>query len=253
MIALLGNLSIDVLPRLAPRVGGGSFHGARALQRLRVPARVVARCAAGDREALLPPLVRLGTPVRFVSGTSTARFAFTYEGNGRTMRVDALGDAWAAEDIPPLPAARWAHVAPLLRHEFPASTLASLARRCRVSFDGQGLVRRPAVGPLTLDDDFDRDVLRHVWVLKLAEEEADVLGDVAALGVREVVVTSGSGGATVHVGGACEHVPARPLAGDPTGAGDAFATAYVVARNAGFAPVGAARRATAVVASLLAG
>jgi sugar/nucleoside kinase (ribokinase family) len=47
-------------------------------------------------------------------------------------------------------------------------------------------------------------------------------------------------------------VPARALPGDPTGAGDAFATSYIVARNAGFSPAGAARRATAVVASLLA-
>jgi sugar/nucleoside kinase (ribokinase family) len=38
---------------------------------------------------------------------------------------------------------------------------------------------------------------------------------------------------------------------DPTGAGDAYSTAYIVARSAGFAPVGAARRATAVVASML--
>ena len=94
-------------------------------------------------------------------------------------------------------------------------------------------------------------MLRHVWVLKLADDEAEIVGDLAALGVREILVTHGSRGSTVHVGGTSEFVPAHPLAGDPTGAGDAFATAYIVARNAGFAPVGAARRATAVVASLL--
>jgi sugar/nucleoside kinase (ribokinase family) len=216
-----------------------------------VPARVVARCATGDRDTLLPPLVRLGTPVRFVPGESTATFAFSYNGDRREMRIDALGDTWSPADLPALPATRWAHVAPLARHEFPAATLAALARRCRVSYDGQGLVRVPQVGPLQLDDDFDRDLLRHIWILKLAEEEAEVIGDIRALGVREIVVTSGSQGATVHVGGTSEEIRARPLPGDPTGAGDAFATSYVVARNAGFAPAGAARRATAVVASLL--
>ena len=251
MIALIGNLSLDALPGAAPRVGGGSYHGARALQRLRVPARVVARCALRDRDRLLPPLVRLGTPVRFVAGESTATFAFSYNGDRREMRVDALGDAWKPTDLPPLPSTRWAHVAPLSRHEFPAATLASLARRCRVSYDGQGLVRVPQVGPLQLDDDFDRDLLRHIWILKLAEEEAAVVGDPAALGVREVVVTNGSQGATIYVGGRREEIPARPLPGAPTGAGDAFATSYVVARNAGFGPAGAARRATAVVASLM--
>ena len=251
MIALIGNLSRDLVPGKPPQVGGGPFHGARALQRLRVPARVVARCASVDREALLPAVVRLGTPVRYVPGTSTATFAFSYNGDVRTMRIDALGDTWRPADLPALPATRWAHVAPLARGEFPAETLAALARRCRVSLDGQGLVRVPELGPLRLDGDFDQDVLRHVWVLKLAEEEAEAIGDVAALGVREVLVTSGSRGSTLYLGGRSEHIPARPLPTDPTGAGDAFATSYVVARNAGFSPAGAARRATAVVASLM--
>ena len=250
MIGLLGNLSLDVMPGQPPHVGGGPYHGARALQRLRVPARIVARCAATDRDRLLPPLVRLGTPVRYVPGTSTAEFAFSYDGDERTMEVNAIGDTWRPGDVPEL-RSRWIHIAPLSRAEWPAATLKALARRSRVSFDGQGLVRAARTGPLVLDDDFDRELLRYIWVLKLAEEEAEVLGDVRALGIREVVVTHGSRGSTVYCGGVAEHVKAHPLGHDPTGAGDAFATAYIVGRNAGFRPVGAARRATAVVASLL--
>ena len=253
MIALIGNLSRDLLPGAAPRVGGGSYHGARALQRLRVGARVVARCAVVDKAQLLPPLVRLGTPVRYVEGTTTATFEIAYDGDRRVMRVDALGDTWRPADVPPLPpAVRWVHVAPLFRSDFPAETLAAIAARRRLSLDGQGLVRAPELGSLRIDADFDPDVLRHVWVLKLADDEAEIIGDVAALPVREILVTHGSRGSTVHVGGRSEFVPAHPLPGDPTGAGDAFATAYLVGRSAGFSPVGAARRATAVVASLLA-
>jgi sugar/nucleoside kinase (ribokinase family) len=251
VIALIGNLSRDLLPGRPPRAGGGPFHGARALQRLRVPARLIARCAVEDREALFPSLVRLGTPARYVPGESTATFSFSYNGDVRTMAIDALGDVWRPTDVPELPSGRWVHVAPLARGEFPLETIAALARRRRVSLDGQGLVRVPKVGPLRLDDDFDREILRHVWVLKLADEEAEVLGDPAALGVREVLVTHGSRGSTVYHAGKQEFVPARPLGDDPTGAGDAFATAYIVGRNAGFQPPGAARRATAVVASML--
>jgi sugar/nucleoside kinase (ribokinase family) len=252
VIALIGNLSRDLLPGSAPRVGGGSYHGARALQRLRVAARVVARCAVDDKQQLLPPLIRLGSPVRYVDGRSTATFSMSYDGDRREMVVESLGDVWFPEDLPALPPAiRWVHVAPLARSDFPAETLAALGARRRISFDGQGLVRAAETGPLRLDADFDPDVLRHVWVLKLADDEAEIVGDLAALPVREILVTHGSRGSTVHVGGQSEFVPAHPIAGDPTGAGDAFATAYIVARNAGFAPVGAARRATAVVASLL--
>jgi sugar/nucleoside kinase (ribokinase family) len=250
VIGLLGNLSMDVLPGRPPHVGGGPYHGARALQRLRVPARIVARCSTSDREKLLPPLVRLGTPVRYVPGASTAEFTFTYNGDRRTMSMNAIGDTWRPADVPEL-RSRWIHIAPLSRAEWPAATVKTLARRYRVSFDGQGLVRRPDLGPLVLDDDFDRELLRYIWVLKLADEEAEVVGDVHALGVREVVVTHGSRGSTVYCGGVAEEVKAHPLARDPTGAGDAFATSYIVGRNAGFGPVGAARRATAVVASLL--
>jgi sugar/nucleoside kinase (ribokinase family) len=250
VIGLLGNLSKDVLPGRPPHVGGGPYHGARALQRLRVPARIVARCATTDREKLLPPLIRLGTPARYVPGASTAEFTFTYDGDRRTMSMNAIGDTWHPADVPEL-RSRWIHIAPLSRAEWPTATVKTLARRYRVSFDGQGLVRRPDIGPLVLDDDFDRELLRYIWVLKLADEEADVIGDVQSLGVREVVVTHGSRGSTVYCGGVAEEVKAHPLARDPTGAGDAFATSYIVGRNAGFGPVGAARRATAVVASLL--
>jgi sugar/nucleoside kinase (ribokinase family) len=55
----------------------------------------------------------------------------------------------------------------------------------------------------------------------------------------------------VYTAAGAEFVPARAIDTDPTGAGDAFTTAYIVGRNAGFGPAGAARRATAVVASLL--
>jgi sugar/nucleoside kinase (ribokinase family) len=252
VIALIGNLSRDLLPDRPPRAGGGPFHGARALRRLRVPARIVVRCALADRNELVPPVIRLGTPVRYVPGESTATFRISYEGDRRTMIVEALGDIWSPTDVPRLPdTVRWVHVAPLARSDFPAATLAALARRHRVSLDGQGLVRVTATGPLRLDADFDPDCLRHIWVLKLADEEAEVIGDVGTLPVREILVTHGSRGATLYLGGQPQEIAAHEIAGDPTGAGDAFMTAYIVARSTGFSPSSAARRATAVVASLL--
>ena len=96
MIALVGNLARDLLPDQPPKVGGGPFHGARALHRLRVPARIVTRCADRDRADLLPPLVRLGTPVRVVSGTATVRDQWRFSVLGVT---DFLKKPTAPEEL----------------------------------------------------------------------------------------------------------------------------------------------------------
>ena len=158
---------------------------------------------------------------------------------------------WLPNDLPELPPLagrtwhRWRDTSSR------AETIAALARRCRVSFDGQGLVRVPQVGPLQLDTDYDPELLRHVWALKLAEEEAEIVGDVSALGVREVIVTHGSRGATVHAAGGmrarerarCRHRPDRRRRRVHDG----------VCRRTqrGLRADGAARRATAVVAAVL--
>jgi sugar/nucleoside kinase (ribokinase family) len=254
VIALLGNLSRDLVDGQEPRPGGGPFHAARALRRLDVRAQIYARCALEDREALVLPVARLGTPVRYVPGTSTATFRISYDGERRSIALEAAGDVWTPDDVPHLrDGVRWVHVAPLARSDFPAQTLARIARGRRVLLDGRGLVRVPAVGELRLDAAYDPAVLEQVQVLKLAAEEAHLLGDPATLPVPEVVVTHGERGATLYLDGVATRVPAFALAADPTGAGDAFAISYVAGRSRGLAPVAAARRATAVVADMLAG
>lgn len=252
MLAVVGNLSLDRVEGTPPRIGGGPWHAARGLRLTREGGAILTRCAESDRRFLLAKLAALGLPVQLLKGDATAAFSFTYQGERRTMNVDAVGHTWTPRDAHALDRrVRWVHVAPLLRSDFPAETLAELARGRRLLLDGQGLVRKPEVGPLVLDADFDPDVLRYVSVLKLAEEEAAVIGDIESLGVRELIVTYGSRGSVVHVDGRHVSVPAWPLPRDPTGAGDAFSAAYLVSRAAGHSPVAAARRATAVVAATL--
>jgi sugar/nucleoside kinase (ribokinase family) len=253
VIALLGNLSRDVIDGRSI-TGGAPYHAARALQHLDVPALIYARCAEADCEELLPPLAALGTPVRYVPGKTTSSFGISYDGDRRHMDVLAIGDTWEPEDVPRFPdEVTFVHVAPLARSDFPPETLAAAARGRRLSLDGQGLVRPGHTGALVLDPNFDPELLRHVWALKLSDEEAEALGDPTALPVRELLLTHGSRGATVVAKGRTEHVPAFRIDGNPTGAGDAFCISYLAARSKGFSPFAAARRATAVVASLLAG
>jgi sugar/nucleoside kinase (ribokinase family) len=223
------------------------------------PALVAAKCAERDRRVLVPPLVGLGVPVLWRAGEFTAAFSIRYAGEEREMTVDAIGSPWTPADLHGLERVEWVHVGALARSDFPPETLRVLADGRHVSFDGQGLCRPERTGPLELGGDYDPAVLRHVSVLKLAEEEAHALvGEpdaeaLRSLGVPEVVVTLGSRGSLVLFDGRLQRVAARLVDGaiDPTGAGDAFAAAYLAARSSGHAPVAAARRATALVAGLL--
>jgi len=252
VLAIVGNLSFDRVAGSPRRAGGGPFHAARGLRLVGGNGTVFARCAPGDRPFLLPRLAALGVPVRILDAERTAGFSFAYHGEVRTMTVDTIGASWTPRDALALDRRiRWVHVAPLLRSDFPTETIAELARGRHLLLDGQGLVRCPKVGPLELDADFDRDLLPHVSILKLAEEEAAVIGDVESLGVPELLITLGSRGSVVHANGKATRVAAWPLPRDPTGAGDAFCAAYLASRAAGHAPVAAARRATAVVGATL--
>lgn len=261
-LAVIGSLSRDVVAGGEPRIGGGSWHAARALRALRLGATVFAKCGEAERRDYQRQLAATGLPTMLVTGGETTGFSMSYDAHGiRTMTVGALGEPWHARDASPdlLRTVEWLHVAPLLRSDFGVETLARLAKGRRILFDGQGLVRVPATGPLVLDGDFDRDLLRHIAILKLAEEEARaIIGDaelesLRELGVPEVVVTFGLEGSLVLARGVATRVPAHTVHADPTGAGDAFAVAYLAARADGHAPVSAARRATALVAALLAG
>lgn len=250
-LALVGNLSRDVVDGEPPRIGGGPYYVARAWRALGVRGTIFTRCGPEEHAAYSRRLISVGLPVVMLPGKSTTAFSFYYVDSVRVMTVEHTGDSWTEADAERVPRGAWVHIAPLLRSEFPAETLAALARGRRLSFDGQGLVRVAEPGPLRLDADFDRDVLRHLQILKLAEEEAEVIGAVDRLGVPEVVITYGPRGSRIHCNGRWETIGAWPVATDPTGSGDAFSAAYLAGRSQGLTPVSSARRATALVGALL--
>jgi sugar/nucleoside kinase (ribokinase family) len=263
-LGLLGSLSIDLIDGGPPQAGGPPFHAARALRVLGRRGVVVTRCGAAERPRLLPALSALGLPVTCLDGDSTSTFAFRYEGDVRHFEVVSAGDPWTVDEARELRSGaladvEWLHVGPVLSTDFSAETLAELASGRRLSYDAHGLVRRSEPGPLRLEADFDRRVLEHISILKLAEEEALATAGslepeaLAALGPPEVLVTFGSEGALVVANGKAEHVHVHPVLDvDPTGSGDAFAAGYLAARSVGVAPLAAARQATAVVGTLLA-
>ncbi|HEU5243348.1 MAG TPA: PfkB family carbohydrate kinase [Gaiellaceae bacterium] len=259
-LAVIGPLSRDIVDGRARGIGGPPWHAARALRAMQQEAMVVAKCGEPERRSYLRRLAALGLPVSLTAAGETTSFSFHYDAHGgREMRVETIGEPWSQADEPEraLRRVEWVHVAPLLRDDFSPETLERIARRRRLLLDGHGLVRARRVGPLALDADFDGALLRHVSILKLAEEEARAILDGAdleelrGLGVPEVVVTFGAEGSLVLTRDAAVRVTARPARGDPTGAGDAFSVAYLSARAGGHRPISAARRATALVSALL--
>lgn len=257
-LAVLGNVSIDVIDGGRPQAGGGPYHCGQGLRLLERRAHIVAKCAPEDRALLVPPLASLGLHLSMVDSKRTAAFGLHYEGEVRTTDLRAVGDPWRPDDLAVIGDAQWVHVAPLVQTDFPAETMEALGVGRRVSYDGQGLVRCAEVGRVRFDDQFDQDVLRNVTFLKLAEEEAKVVlrdvneRSILRLGVPEVVVTYGSRGSVVYAGGDATPVPCHPILDvDLTGCGDVFGVGYLAARSDGLGPVAAARRATALVALLL--
>lgn len=246
----------------APRIGGGPWHAGRALRALGQHAVLAVKCGTEERSAYLRRLAAIGLPAAISAEGETTSFSFRYDADGRReMHVDTVGEPWTAADEPErlLRRVEWLHVAPLLRGDFPPEALERLARRRRVLLDGHGLVRTRRTGPLALDGDFDPALLRHVSILKLADEEAHaILGEadleeLRGLGIPEIVVTFGGEGSLVLARGTSVRIRAQAVAADPTGAGDAFAAAYLGARAGGHGPASAARRASALVSALLVG
>src|SRR4051812_40008428 len=174
-LAVIGHLSRRVVAGAPPRIGGAPWWAGRALRTLGDDAVLFAKCGADERARFQRRLASLGLPASLSSGGATTSFSFSYDAAGeRTMHVDAIGEPWELDEPPSsrLQRVEWLHVAPLLRGDFDAASLERLGSGRRVLLDAQGLVRAREPGPLRLDADFDIDVLRHVAILKVAEEEA---------------------------------------------------------------------------------
>ena len=259
-VTVLGNLAVDVIDGAPPSAGGCASFAGVALAAAEVPARIVALAAEADHVLFDPLLARFGSLVQILPADRTSAFRLDYvDVDHRQMFVDAVGPVWGAAELEAAnPDTTWLHLAPLLRTDFPERTLAQLAARGhRIVYDGQGLVRADEVGPLVLDRHFEPEMLQHLAVLKLAEDEAVIVADgefdaatAARLGVPEILVTFGSEGCDVYLDGVVVRVPAawRVEGVQTTGAGDMFTAAYALHTSAGVGPEGAVKLASELVA-----
>ena len=262
----VGNLTHDTTPD-GFRLGGTVSFAAVTAQRLGWRPGILTRAALDGLEPRLPdtpggavrttglpgtPLA--GIPVHAQPSPVTTTFTNVYGPAGRTQYITAVADPVTPDCLPPEwanpPAVMLGSIArelpPHWATMFPNSLMGIAPQGLMRSWDADGLVRHGRWENAGL-------FLRRADAIFLSREDVD--GDEAYLGelagqCRLLVVTDGYHGATVYANGAATAVPPRrAVEVDPTGAGDVFATSFLIRYAETGDPVAAARFAN-VVASM---
>jgi sugar/nucleoside kinase (ribokinase family) len=266
-LTLIANVALDRVNRGPWTRGGCPTFAPYAFAHLVTHGVINTACANADIPTFRPLEDDGWVSVRFLSAAATTRFDLDYSGEfgeTRSMVVHSVGHAWSEGDIDRLEIdTEWVHLAPLLRSDFSVAAVARLAARGhRVAYDGQGMVRVPQLGELRFDAGYDPELLRHLTVLKLSEDEIAVLGAErgteavleALSAVPELLLTHGPRGAEVRAGGSRSRVAPEQAISDvhTTGAGDTFMIAYLIGRGRDLAPAPAATLGVKVAAAMLA-
>ncbi|HEY8930006.1 MAG TPA: PfkB family carbohydrate kinase [Mucilaginibacter sp.] len=163
----------------------------------------------------------------------------------RTQNVLAKADTFELaqfEDID----AKLFHLGPLLADDINTPLIKALAAKGKVSLDVQGYLRRVENQKVFATDwPGKTEALQYIDIVKADVGELKALTGcsstdegaklLAGWGVKEVVITNGSGGSKIYAGGVVYDIPAwRPRAiVDATGCGDTYMAGYLYSRNKG--------------------
>ena len=174
-----------------------------------------------------------GIPIHLLPSSTSTTFANIYRDGVRTQVIAALAEPVTPADLP----AAWTDVPVVLlgplAEDVPASWTAMFPRAL-MGVTPQGWMRRwdaaGHVSPTRWEN--AASFLHRADVAVLSREDVggddDYIADLARL-ARLLVITDGWHGATIYLGGASHRVPPRPTAEvDPTGAGDVFATSFLL-------------------------
>lgn len=233
----VGHICRDVVPG-GYVVGGAAAYSSIAAHSLGANARVLTSHPDDFEEhRALPAAVS----VTVKSATEATTFHNAYDGGRRTQRLLGRGGVLTGADVPE----GWANVDVLylcpIADEVEPSVL-DVSRAGIVGVTPQGWFRAWNEDGVVSAKRWEaaEAVLPHVDVCVLSEE--DIAGFPKELDrfrdlTKRVVFTHGAGGATLYAGDDEQHFPAYDAKQvDPTGAGDVFATAYLLYVAAGGDP-----------------
>jgi len=247
----------------AVRIGGSAYYAARVFAGLGARARIATRTSA---ELLAAPALA-GIETCAPAGDAAAVFVNLYgEGGARAQWIEAPAAPIDPRRLPALPRRADALLLCPVLGEVPLAAWLGAAPARVVGIGVQGFLRTAAA---TADRDGRRAVvaarfapdpgdLARVDAAFLSEEDLALaepgLLDRLRAAVPLVALTRGAAGARLfHRGGAAEIGIYPTTAVDPTGAGDAFAAACLLALASGEDPIAAARLGAAAASIVVEG
>ena len=230
---VIGHVTKDVLPTGGYTIGGTVSFSSLTAQRLGKRAAVLTRCER--LTDLRQYLESQGVALHRVPADVTTTFENVYRSGARTQRIGPVAPAIPADAVP----VAWrnatvVHLGPVSQ-EVPAEIADSFPATSTIGVTPQGWLREWDESGRVRNGAAWRNaeaVLARVDALIFSAE--DVGGDEALVArycgmAKLAVVTDHHNGCTVWQGGAQEHFPAYEVEEmDPTGAGDVFATSFLL-------------------------
>lgn len=250
-IYCIGHITRDkiITPKTTVYMAGGtSFYMSRGMNSL--PPKVDYGLMTKVGQGQMPEVEKLrnmGIDIVYHPSTHTVYFENKYgaDSNNRTQRVLAKADPFTIEEVDPLEAKVF-HLGSLLSDDFPPEVVKHLAGKGLVSIDAQGYLRE-VVGDKVKAVEWKNkaEILSCAHILTLNEYEMQAVSnatdprtvarEMAAYGIKEVIITFGSFGSLIYADGQYYEIPAyKPNeVVDATGCGDTYSTGYLYCRMQG--------------------
>lgn len=248
-ICCVGHITLDeiITPQTRAHLPGGtSWYFSNAISKLNVDYQLITAVATQE-EGFVEKLQQMGVDVQSYSSKHTINFINSYAENQdhRTQKVKQKADSFTEAQLSSIDAAI-VHLGPLVSDDIPPHLIPALAAKAKVSLDVQGYLRdvvKEDVVPIKWES--AKDFLPYVHFLKANEYELEVLTGtsnisqgakmLAAMGVKEVIITLGSVGSVILSNGEFQTIPAYPPIAvvDATGCGDTYMAGYLYKRVKG--------------------
>lgn len=250
-ICCIGHITLDkiITPQhISYMPGGTAYYFSRGMASLHALTGYKLITALGSKEyPVVDELRKAGIDIDVLPSRHTVYFENRYGENSdnRTQRVLAKADPFTIDALHK-ENAHFFHLGSLLADDFPPEVIKYLSGKAILSVDAQGYLREvkgDKVSPI--DWHGKQEILKYIDILKVNEHEASVLTgytdpqqaaeQLAAWGVKEVLLTLGSLGSIILADGFCYKIPAYPPLQtiDATGCGDTYVMGYLYMRNKG--------------------